>query len=85
MILAPTQQCPRCEGEINREHFTREDCIDHEITMLHCDHCDMLIESLWSKMPGGVCELDFNVSWDKDENPVQFGRLLQKMDAARVA
>lgn len=80
MIAGTIQQCPRCEGAINRENHAvveHEDRVDH---FMVCDFCCVGWE--WSQYEGGEIQpLDFQ---EKTE-PRAFGKFLQRLEDARAA
>ena len=79
------QQCPRCDGLIDRRHFlAHEDHRDHTLeTMLYCEHCDYGIESLWERTGNGL-RLDFTLEYIGSTEPASLRRFIARL-RARVA
>ena len=79
------QQCPRCDGLIDRRHFLcRENHRDHTLeTMLYCEHCDYGVESLWLRTDGSY-ELEFSLEYIGRTEPQSLARFIARL-RARVA
>jgi hypothetical protein len=85
-MIGDFQQCPRCGGAINREHFAREP-LPHdrkEITLLYCAYCDFGIETLWSVTDDRHSE-EFSLEFDPRKDPVELGKFLQRLHDRRAA
>jgi len=84
VILAKTQECPRCRGAVNCEHTAIEDLHSHILTYLYCEFCGLGIETLWKHTP--TCNehvLTIHHSGSKDA--IELGKFLQRLENARAA
>lgn len=79
------QQCPRCSGLINREHFVQMEEWDHVTTMLYCQHCDYGKESLWDKDRDGLLHHNFSLDYVGSSEPQALGRLRERIHGAVAA
>lgn len=84
MTTCRIHQCPKCEGAINPEHFVRESLTHEYVTFLWCDFCDYIIETLWRRTVSGLEEV-FSLEALASDNPILFGKTIERMKNARVA
>ena len=80
MLATEIQHCPRCGGAINRENNVTAKRDHYDDRFLHCEFCGVGWESS-VYADGDWSMLDFN----ERTEPVQFGKFLQRLEAARVA
>jgi hypothetical protein len=73
------QQCPRCAGLINREHFVKLEETDCVTTLLYCEHCEFGRESLWEKDADGYLTYAFSLDYFGRTEPQALGRLRERI------
>ena len=80
MLVAELQQCPRCRGTVDVEHFAVALFEDRRDEFLFCEFCAYGIErSVYDS--GEVCTLTFR----ERSEPRAFGKFLQRLEDARAA
>ena len=83
-MLEQPQQCPCCEGAIDRRHFAREEFIDHFLTYLFCEFCARGWETLWMQVDGEWRE-KFTLEYDGRKDPEKLGMMRQRLHDRRAA
>ena len=80
------QECPRCQGALPTEHCACEDLPPlHAVTLMYCDFCGIGTETLWKRDTLGRMHEEFSVECDRSKNPVDLGKLLQRLKDRRAA
>ena len=83
-MITTHQQCPKCTGAINTEHYSEDRLVDSVVTYLYCAYCNIGWETLWRKV-GELLYEDFTVTWEKEGEHRDITKFLEHLNKARAA